>query len=218
MTDEEDLFQAVLADPDDETPRLIYADRLEELGDPRAEFIRVQCELARLPAIDPYALELWAREQALLGAHRKRWNGAIHRRLASGPLRNQVGRRRRPIRGWAYRRGFVEEAVLHARVLVDHPDDLFGIGPLRRLAITDARGWVAALGASPFLERLDLLVFRPGSLDRADARALVRTPSLVRISRLWPSSPAYWTHVTGLAANDPRLAATLRPSPTILAV
>ena len=34
--------------PDDDAPRLVYADWLEDNGDPqRAEFIRVQCELAR---------------------------------------------------------------------------------------------------------------------------------------------------------------------------
>ncbi len=42
------LRAAVLAAPADDVPRLAYADRLEELGEPeRAEFIRLQCELAR---------------------------------------------------------------------------------------------------------------------------------------------------------------------------
>ena len=47
---EQSLLAAVLADPDDDAPRLIYADWLDEQGDcDRAEFIRVQCELARVP-------------------------------------------------------------------------------------------------------------------------------------------------------------------------
>lgn len=42
---------AILADPDDDTVRLVAADFLEENGDPdRAAFIRVQCALARLEA------------------------------------------------------------------------------------------------------------------------------------------------------------------------
>jgi uncharacterized protein (TIGR02996 family) len=49
MTDDADaLLRAVLAAPDDDAPRLIYADWLDEHGDPaRAEFIRAQVVLAR---------------------------------------------------------------------------------------------------------------------------------------------------------------------------
>jgi uncharacterized protein (TIGR02996 family) len=48
--DEAALLAAVLAGPDDDLPRLVYADWLDENGRPeRAEFIRVQCELAQLP-------------------------------------------------------------------------------------------------------------------------------------------------------------------------
>lgn len=43
------LLKAVAADPHNDLPRLVYADYLEEHGQPdRAEIIRVQCELARL--------------------------------------------------------------------------------------------------------------------------------------------------------------------------
>lgn len=45
------LLKAVLAEPSSDFARLAYADRCEELGDDaRAEFIRVQCELAKLKA------------------------------------------------------------------------------------------------------------------------------------------------------------------------
>jgi len=43
---EKELIAAVIADPDKDPPRLKYADWLDDLGDPRGEFIRVQCELA----------------------------------------------------------------------------------------------------------------------------------------------------------------------------
>src|SRR5947199_8367617 len=38
--------------PDADEPRLIYADWLDEQGDPRGEFIRAQVALARLPEYD----------------------------------------------------------------------------------------------------------------------------------------------------------------------
>jgi uncharacterized protein (TIGR02996 family) len=43
---EEDRFiQAILADPDDASIRLVYADWLEERGDPRGEFLRLEAAL-----------------------------------------------------------------------------------------------------------------------------------------------------------------------------
>ena len=54
--DELALLRGVEASPDDDLPRLVYADWLDEQGrHARAEFIRVQCELAsierRLPGM-----------------------------------------------------------------------------------------------------------------------------------------------------------------------
>ena len=47
MTEREALLAAICANPDDDTPRLVYADWLQENGDPdRAEFIRLECRLA----------------------------------------------------------------------------------------------------------------------------------------------------------------------------
>ena len=48
-SDEEGLLAAIRDNPDDDTPRLAYADWLQEHGqDDRAEFIRLQCAAARL--------------------------------------------------------------------------------------------------------------------------------------------------------------------------
>jgi uncharacterized protein (TIGR02996 family) len=59
------LLAAVRAAPADDAPRLVYADWLDEHGQPeRAEFIRLQCELARTD--DP---ALRRREAELLAAH-----------------------------------------------------------------------------------------------------------------------------------------------------
>ncbi|VTR96727.1 Repeat-companion domain protein OS=Isosphaera pallida (strain ATCC 43644 / DSM 9630 / IS1B) GN=Isop_0391 PE=4 SV=1 [Gemmata massiliana] len=75
MSDETALLAAIYANPDEDTPRLVYADWLDEHGDPaRAEFIRVQIELA---SRDDYSTEEYARLNArghqLQGAHAARW-------------------------------------------------------------------------------------------------------------------------------------------------
>jgi uncharacterized protein (TIGR02996 family) len=71
------LEQAFLHDiavsPDD-TPRLVYADWLEDNGrTERAEFIRLQCELARTPPGSPGQREREARVHELLTAHEADW-------------------------------------------------------------------------------------------------------------------------------------------------
>jgi uncharacterized protein (TIGR02996 family) len=49
-TDEEKLLSAIQSHPEDAATRLIYADWLEEHGDPRAEFLRLEIEQERLHA------------------------------------------------------------------------------------------------------------------------------------------------------------------------
>jgi len=50
MTDRDALWAAVMAAPNDDAPRLVYADWLDEHGEADlAAFVRVQCELARIP-------------------------------------------------------------------------------------------------------------------------------------------------------------------------
>jgi uncharacterized protein (TIGR02996 family) len=49
MSDRQAFLDAIIAELDNDTVRLVYADWLEEHGEPeRAEFIRVQCELAEM--------------------------------------------------------------------------------------------------------------------------------------------------------------------------
>ena len=57
MTDHNALLRTICQSPDDDVPRLIYADFLEETGEAaRAEFVRAQVELARTPNWEPFAV------------------------------------------------------------------------------------------------------------------------------------------------------------------
>ena len=73
MTDRDALYRAILAHPDDDTPRLVYADWLEENGRAEeAEFIRVECRLEAGHPDDPDHVELCDRREELrlwLAAH-----------------------------------------------------------------------------------------------------------------------------------------------------
>jgi uncharacterized protein (TIGR02996 family) len=83
------FLRDIHASPDDDTPRLVFADWLEDHGDPdRAELIRLQCRLAAGQASS--AAE--ARVTELLALHQRRWLG----KLWAPGLR------------WQFRRGLVE--------------------------------------------------------------------------------------------------------------
>src|SRR5262249_20861921 len=72
MIENEALLSAISADPDDDSLRLVYADWLEEHGQPdRARLIRVQIETARLPDNTEPPTALQVEEEQLLEACEK---------------------------------------------------------------------------------------------------------------------------------------------------
>src|SRR3954465_13878190 len=74
MSGESAFLSAIREAPEDDGPRLVFADWLEDHGDPaRADFIRVQCELARLERDDERGAELKRREKQLLDENEGRW-------------------------------------------------------------------------------------------------------------------------------------------------
>src|SRR3954462_8825111 len=72
--EERALLAAIIAHPDEDTPRLVYADWLQEHDLPeRAEYIRLSIQLANLQYGDP---NFEATEQVLL--HRQRRLTELH--------------------------------------------------------------------------------------------------------------------------------------------
>ena len=73
MEDSDALYRAIVANPEDDTPRLVYADWLQENDRPEeAEFVRVQCRLETSAPDHPEYAEWLAREAELklwLAAH-----------------------------------------------------------------------------------------------------------------------------------------------------
>jgi uncharacterized protein (TIGR02996 family) len=91
---EAELIAAIAAAPDDDEPRLVYADALMQRGDPRGELVALQCRIARADAADePIDEAVLSRERELRETHGVLW-------LA--PLREIVDA------GYVFRRGFVE--------------------------------------------------------------------------------------------------------------
>jgi uncharacterized protein (TIGR02996 family) len=164
-----DLQDAFLRDvaqhPADDGPRLVYADWLDEHGQPgRAEFIRTQVQLESLDRADDRRWALLVREARLRGAYGKGWAGKALRSL---------------VRGWRFRRGFVEEVTLSADAFLRNAEELFRLAPVRRVRLVDAGGHIGDLAACPHLARLEGLDLRhTDGLDPARAAALLASPHL----------------------------------------
>jgi uncharacterized protein (TIGR02996 family) len=53
MSDEQGFLETLATNPADDVTRLVYADWLDERGDPRGRYLRLEMELAELAAADP---------------------------------------------------------------------------------------------------------------------------------------------------------------------
>jgi uncharacterized protein (TIGR02996 family) len=148
MIAETAFLRAIRDDPDSDGPRLVYADWLDERGDPRGEFIRVQCRLERLSADDPEAEALRRREAELRERHRAEWE-ALRRSLK--------------LSDWAFRRGLVEEVTLAVHDFVAQARRLFELLAVRQVRLEGLtrvpQSLLEALAVEPLLgrvRRLDL--------------------------------------------------------------
>jgi uncharacterized protein (TIGR02996 family) len=161
------LLRAICEHPGEDTPRLIYADWLEENGDTdRAEFIRTQCLLTQLPpGEDGHRLDYRANE--LLSRHEAVW---------AAPLRELILWHR-------FRRGFVEEVGVEGRTFLKRADELFRLAPIRHAFIRTTPAELPAVAASWFLARLRVL--RVGSeIGDWGARLLSDSPHLSNLEGL----------------------------------
>src|SRR5262245_31852846 len=100
------FLRTILADPDDDAPRLIYADWLDEQGEAdRAEFIRLQIRATRMQTDNPDRAEVASHVEELRRAHHMEWVNQL-------PQFEHVE--------WlVFKRGFISS------VKFDHPDAYF---------------------------------------------------------------------------------------------
>jgi uncharacterized protein (TIGR02996 family) len=201
MTDE-GFLRAILEEPDDDTHRLVYADWLDENGQPEhAEFIRVQielarmdvegrgsharyrlgdlleCEVAQMDADAARRAQLEAREAVLLEEFERRWTPQLPRTRA--------------LRWWGRpARGFQEGVVVASGdVFRRAAPTLFRTAPIRlihfeRLGEREAR----ALAGSEHLARVTGLQL-PADVTPGAVRALLDSGALanLRTLQLWGS-------------------------------
>jgi uncharacterized protein (TIGR02996 family) len=169
MTEAETLLQAILADPDDDGVRLVYADWLEEHGDlKRADFTRTQIRLAQVPEHDPFYQEV--EEQRRRFIYGKDFDPTLPK-LPQG-IDWDVA---------AWRRGF--PAAVRAESIpafLRHAERLFRLAPVEHLELDGrAAGFdkqLAQLADSPWLSRLRSLEIHLGDLGPTPMRHLGESP------------------------------------------
>lgn len=170
-TDEAALLAAVAAAPDDDAPRLVFADLLSSRGDPRGELIALQCRLAAARPRDGDGdgdrdrdgdgdgdAAVRARVDALLAAGWRAYAGEL------GPYASAR----------AFERGFVQRVLMTVAAFAKHGERILDTHPARALVIANPRLTardLAKLAATPALARIRELVIRQSPM-RATRDAL----------------------------------------------
>lgn len=173
---EEDALRAeIAARPDDDLPRLIYADWLEERGEPRGELIRLQCELAgggcdhdRRRQLETREAEVAAREQATALA--------LLKPAGVGDLR--------------FQRGMIEKVYLHGLSFLNRTRLLFRAAPtlrgvlFRAIDVSASADGLKRFFEAPQTSNLTSLDFSKNTLGRRGAAMLAECTRLGRIEYL----------------------------------
>lgn len=146
MSGEREAFMsAILADPDDDTPRLVFADWLDENGSDddkaHAALIRAQCRLEVPPVRSKERRVLKHEADAILKEHGHRWA----KELAD------LG----SVRSWSFHRGFLDGITISATQFAAHAEAIFKAAPtIRTATFPDASNEVGRLAKCEYLSRL----------------------------------------------------------------
>jgi uncharacterized protein (TIGR02996 family) len=132
------LLRAVLADPDDDAARSVYADQLLDRGDPRGELITVQLALAKATPGSKQHAQLTRASEALLAAHGTKWSREVAQ-LTTKQF---------------YRRGFIERVEMHARNFASDGAKLLALAPITALRLRGLDRALKKFASAPALARI----------------------------------------------------------------
>jgi uncharacterized protein (TIGR02996 family) len=185
------FFDALRADPGDDTTRMVLADWLDDHGEPeRAAFIRLAVRLERMPDDHPDRAALLARY--------------TDQRLTHGPV--WLGARPDSLEDVGYRGGLVWRAVFRHDAPAADVESFLGRHPVRELSVAGERT-LRELARCPVLGLVRSLVVRQGPVRRR-ARLLddlFSSPHLRRLDELCLGGDAVDNHLARVLATAPAL-------------
>jgi uncharacterized protein (TIGR02996 family) len=172
MSTREALLAAIIAHPEDDTPRLVYADYLDETGDPndaaRAELIRTQIDTASLPAGDPRRRELESVARQLWERHREAWFAGIKPSKLPYP-----------------ERGFVTNWGWYSPTEIASDAPIFAREPISSLTMSVSATALGAMEMRPEFARIGELKLWPGETDDAGLVPFFSSPQMSGLHSLW---------------------------------
>jgi uncharacterized protein (TIGR02996 family) len=164
----------IIANPGDDTPRLVYADWLDDHGDAdRSEFIRIQVELSRSETAAARRAELLERQKVLLDANERAWRAELPR--LSG------------VRWLGWSRGFVGAVRINSgKAFREHAAAVFSAAPVQELELGGqvTGRTVPEILASPLLASLTRLYVYRKYLGDAVAEVIANSPHLANLRSL----------------------------------
>ncbi len=141
MLDHDSFLAAIWKAPEENLPRLIYADYLDERNDPLGQFIRIQCALEDCTISSSRRWELRQFEAEYLSRYGTIW---------AKPLEGLVT-------GYAFRRGFIEMVRMEARTFLARAPLLFQLAPVRHIQFLDLGSSAEKVFHSSWLHQLSTL-------------------------------------------------------------
>jgi uncharacterized protein (TIGR02996 family) len=182
----EDAFVAdIMEHQDDDAPRLILADWLEDRGGPgdadRAEFIRVQCRRATIVEGHFEELGLRLRAEHLLRANWGNWVRPLARIVGKTHTEFWLVGDYHPESLHKFRRGFLYVLDLPARLFVERGEEILRWAPIRRVRFFEAGLVAGELARCPYLrwlERIDFIDYFGDPVNSRAMSALAQSPYL----------------------------------------
>lgn len=171
MNDRNALLHAIAEHPEEDVPRLMYADWLEENGEPqRADFVRNQVELARLGLDDPGRYPLVRKNVRYLAESAPHWKEQLPQL---------------PGITWGdFNRGLIEEVQARDEgPVVAFAAEIFAVPGIHVLRLAGLRDG-ARLARRPELARLRALRMVGARADAEAIRELLASPYLARLTVL----------------------------------
>ena len=200
---EDALLAEIIEHSDDDGPRLVYADKLVEAGDPRGEFIQIQCAIAA----GNRDVSLLRREQALLARYGARWIKELKPGVVSG----------------TFCRGFLQDLHVKPRKFFRHANSILTRTPVTGLCVFGlAQKRVASLVDLPQLSSLRRLMVAECRIGANGLSTMLASPVLAGVTdlslrdiNLDTLEPLHhWHKLTGLKRLS--IAQNPLPTPTLL--
>lgn len=160
------FVKAIIANPHDDDARLVFADCLEENGDPRAEMIRLQFQLAEMSRSDPKRRKLRARELELIRKH-----GTFGEVPAVAKVLSTRG-------------GFIDLIEITSPRFLKHQEEIFSSAPIRGVNFSGRSKRILKLLDSPYLSQLRTIQLKNNNEDSEKLLTILRSEKFADLQDL----------------------------------